>query len=206
MRPALCEEALRLGRVLNGLLPATVPVLGLLALMELQASRLRARTDADGAPVLLPAQDRSRWDWLQIARGLQALDQAQALGGADDGYVLQAAIAACHARARRAEQTDWQGIAGLYARLGQVMPSPVIELNHAVAVAQAYGAEVAWPLLQALSDDARLKGYAPLAAVRGELLDKLGRPAEARAAFELAAELSGNARERGILLARAAAV
>ncbi|MGR4893801.1 RNA polymerase sigma factor [Stenotrophomonas sp. LARHCG68] len=206
MRPALCEEALRLVRILNGLLPSTVAVLGLLALMELQASRLRARTGADGAPVLLPAQDRSRWDWLQIARGLQALDAAEALGGAEDAYVLQAGIAACHARARRAEQTDWLRIAELYTRLGQVTPSPVIELNRAVAIAQARGAEAAWPLVEALSGDARLKGYAPLAAVRGDLLDKLGRVAEARVAFELAAELSGNAREREVLLSRAAAV
>lgn len=206
MRPALCEEALRLVRILNGLLPSTVAVLGLLALMELQASRLRARTGADGAPVLLPAQDRSRWDWLQIARGLQALDAAEALGGAEDAYVLQAGIAACHARARRAEQTDWQRIAELYTRLGQVTPSPVIELNRAVAIAQARGAEAAWPLVEALSGDARLKGYAPLAAVRGDLLDKLGRAAEARVAFELAAELSGNARESAVLRARAASL
>lgn len=206
MRPALCEEALRLGRVLHGLMPAAVPVLGLLALMELQASRLRARAGRDGAPVLLMDQDRSRWDWLQIDRGVVALGKARTLGGNDDPYVLQAMIAACHAQARRAEQTDWARIATLYARLGEVTPSPVIELNRAVAVAQAHGAEVAWPLVEALSDDARLQGYAPLAAVRGDLLARLGRQEEARAAFERAAGLSGNARERDVLLARAAGV
>ncbi len=206
MRPALCEEALRLGRVLHGLMPAAVPVLGLLALMELQASRLRARSGSDGAPVLLLEQDRSRWDWLQIDRGVAALEQARTLGGEDDPYVLQAMIAACHAQARRAEQTDWARIAALYARLDAVTPSPVIALNRAVAIAQAYGAEAAWPLLEALSGDPRLQGYAPLAAVRGDLLDKLGRTGEARAAFTQAAALSGNARERDILLARAAGV
>ncbi|MCD9085734.1 RNA polymerase sigma factor [Stenotrophomonas sp. SY1] len=206
MRPALCEEALRLGRVLHGLIPAAVPVLGLLALMELQASRLRARSGSDGTPVLLMEQDRSRWDWLQISRGVAALDKATALGGTDDPYVLQAMIAACHAQARRAEQTDWSRIATLYGQLAEVSPSPVIELNRAVAVAQAHGAQQAWPLVEALADDARLQGYAPLAAVRGDLLDRLGRSAEARAAFTQAAALSGNARERDILLARAAGV
>lgn len=205
-RPTLCEEALRLGRVLAGLMPNAVPVLGLLALMELQASRLRARTGADGAAVLLLDQDRSRWDWLQIGRGQAALEKALELHGGDDPYVLQAAIADCHARARRAEQTDWTRIAALYARLGEVMPSPVIELNRAVAVAQAQGAEAAWPLLEALQYDERLQGYAPLAAVRGDLLARLGRNAEARAAFEQAAELSGNARESQALRARAAAM
>ena len=204
MRPALCEEALRLGRVLVGLMPRAVPVLGLLALMELQASRLRARVGADGEAVLLLDQDRSRWDWLQIARGLAVLEQSVALGGADDPYVLQAGIAACHARARQAEQTDWNAIAALYARLAEVMPSPVVELNRVVAVAQAQGAQVAWSLLEALSGDARLQGYAPLAAVRGDLLARLGRTGEAREAFEQAAALSGNAREREALLARAA--
>jgi len=204
MRPALCEEALRLGRVLAGLMPASAPVLGLLALMELQASRLAARTDAQGAAVLLMAQDRGRWDWLQIGRGQAALEKALALGGEDDAYVLQAAIAECHARARHAEQTDWPRIAQLYARLASVAPSPVVELNRVVAVARAQGPQVAWPLLQALHDDGRLHGYAPLEAVRGDLLAQLGRDAEARAAFERAAALSGNAREREALLARAA--
>lgn len=206
VRPALCEEALRLGRVLSGLLPDTVAVLGLLALMELQASRLRARVAADGAAVLLLDQDRSRWDWLQIARGQAALAQAITLGGADDAYVLQAGIAACHARARQAEQTDWQAIAALYGRLLEVMPSPVVELNRVVAVAQAQGAAAAWPLLQHLLDDPQLQGYAPLQAVRADLLARLGRAAEARQAFEHAAALSANAREREALLARAAAV
>ncbi|MCG8275491.1 RNA polymerase sigma factor [Stenotrophomonas sp. NLF4-10] len=206
MRPALCEEALRLGRVLAGLMPASAPVLGLLALMELQASRLAARTDAQGAAVLLMEQDRGRWDWLQIGRGQAALEKALALGGDDDIYVLQAAIAECHARARRAEQTDWSRIAQLYARLASVAPSPVVELNRVVAVARAQGPHVAWPLLQALHGDGRLHGYAPLEAVRGDLLAQLGRDDEARAAFERAAALSGNAREREALLARAAAV
>lgn len=203
-RPALCEEALRLCRVLTGLKPSTVSVLGLLALMELQASRLRARVAADGSAVLLLDQDRSRWDWLQIARDQAALDQAMALGGADDTYVLQAGIAACHARARQAEQTDWQAIADLYARLAEVMPSPVVELNRVVAVAQAQGPAPAWVLLQALVDDPQLQGYAPLQAVRGDLLARLGRAPEARQAFEQAAALSSNAREREALLSRAA--
>ena len=204
MRPALCEEALRLGRVLAALLPASAPVLGLLALMELQASRMGARTDAQGAAVLLMEQDRSRWDWLQIDRGQALLEKAQALGGGDDAYVLQAAIAACHARARRADRTDWAGIAQLYARLARVMPSPVVELNRAVAVARAQGPQAAWPLLEALLQDRRLDDYAPLQAVRGDLLEHLGRRDEARSAVERAAELSGNARERQALRARAA--
>lgn len=203
-RPLLCEEALRLCRVLNGLLPSQVPVLGLLALMELQASRLRARVGTDGEPVLLSAQDRRRWDWLQIERGQQALERALELGGDDDPYVLQAGIAACHARARRAEQTDWARIARLYARLGEVMPSPVVELNRVVAVSQAEGAQAAWPLLQALQQTGALQGYAPLAVVRGDLLAQLGRRDEARAAFTEAAALTGNARERDLLSARAA--
>ncbi|MCA7024890.1 MULTISPECIES: RNA polymerase sigma factor [Stenotrophomonas] len=204
MRPALCEEALRLGRVLAALLPASAPVLGLLALMELQASRMGARTDVQGAAVLLMEQDRSRWDWLQIGRGQALLEKALALGGGDDAYVLQAAIAACHARARRADRTDWAGIAQLYARLARVMPSPVVELNRAVAVARAQGPQAAWPLLEALQQDGRLDDYAPLQAVRGDLLEHLGRRDEARSAFERAAELSGNARERQALRARAA--
>ena len=203
-RPALCEEALRLCRVLAGLMPSTVSVLGLLALMELQASRLRARVAADGSAVLLLDQDRSRWDWLQIARGQAVLDRAVQLGGADDAYVLQAGIAACHARARQAEQTDWQAIAALYAQLAEVMPSPVVELNRVVAVAQAQGPAPAWALLQVLVDDPQLQGYAPLQAVRGDLLARLGRAPEARQAFEQAAELSSNAREREALLSRAA--
>ena len=204
MRPALCEEALRLGRVLVGLLPGEAEAWGLLALMELQASRIPARTRADGTPVLLPDQDRARWDRLQIARGLRALERARRLGGADGPYALQAALAACHARARRSEDTDWAAIAALYARLMAVAPSPVVALNRAVAVSRAEGAAVALPLVDALQDGARLRGYAPLHAVRGDLLQQLQRRDEARAAFERAAALTGNARERALLLARAA--
>lgn len=204
MRPALCEEALRLGRVLVGLLPGEAEAWGLLALMELQASRIPARTRADGTPVLLPDQDRARWDRLQIARGLRALERARRLGGADGPYALQAALAACHARARRSEDTDWAAIAALYARLMAVAPSPVVALNRAVAVSRAEGAAVALPLVDALQDETRLRGYAPLHAVRGDLLQQLQRRDEARAAFERAATLTGNARERALLLARAA--
>jgi RNA polymerase sigma factor (sigma-70 family) len=206
MRPALCEEALRLGRVLAHRLPTWPQVHGLLALMELQASRTAARTTAEGRPVLLPDQDRTRWDWLQIARGQAALRQAQALGGSTDAYVLQAAIAECHAGARRAQDTDWPRLAALYATLAHHHPSPVVELNRVVAVARADGAEAAWALLQPLQDDPRLRGYVPLAAVRGDVLQQLGRPAEARAAFEEAAALTANAREKDLLLARAAAL
>ena len=203
MRPALCEEALRLGRVLQQRLPAWPQVHGLLALMELQASRAAARVDARGNPILLPEQDRTRWDHLQVARGQAALQQALALGGADDGYVLQAAIADCHARARRSEDTDWARMAALYARLAQVQPSPVVELNRAVAVSRAQGAAAAWPLVQALADDPRLQDYAPLAAVQGDLLSQLGRMGEASDAFARAAQLTPNARERALLQARA---
>jgi predicted RNA polymerase sigma factor len=206
MRPALCDEALRLGRVLAHRLPTWPQVQGLLALMELQASRLAARTEAGGAPILLPDQDRARWDWLQIARGQAALQQAVALGGGDDPYVLQAAIAECHARARRSEDTDWTRMATLYARLAERQPSPVVELNRAVAVSRAQGAAAAWPLVERLGADARLRDYAPLAAVQGDLLAQLGRPEQARAAFERAAALTANGREKALLLARAAAV
>ncbi|MGE4366156.1 RNA polymerase sigma factor [Thermomonas sp.] len=204
MRPALCEEALRLGRVLAGLLPREPEVLGLLALMELQASRIPARTRGDGAPVLLADQDRARWDRLQLRRGLQALAAAQRMGGADGAYVLQAALAAGHARARRFEDTDWAGIAALYARLLRVQPSPVVALNHAVAVSRAQGAAAALPLVEALAAGGALRGYPPLHAVRGDLLAALGRGGEACAEFRRAAELTGNARERQVLLARAA--
>ncbi|MBD7922846.1 RNA polymerase sigma factor [Xanthomonas bonasiae] len=206
MRPALCEEALRLGRVLAHRLPAWPQVHGLLALMELQASRSAARVRADGSPVLLPEQDRARWDWLQIARGQDALRRAHALGGGDDAYVLQAAIAECHACARRAEDTDWTRLAALYARLAQRHPSPVVELNRAVAVARAEGAAAAWALLQPLREDPRLRDYAPLAAACGDVLQRLGRTDEARAAFAQAAALTANMRERQALLARAAAL
>lgn len=205
MRPALCEEALRLGRVLAGLLPREAEVFGLLALMELQASRIPARTRADGSPVLLADQDRARWDRLQLHRGLQALAVAQRLGGADGPYALQATLAACHARVLRFEDTDWGAIATLYARLMQVAPSPVVELNRAVAVSRAHGAAVALPLVDALMAEAKLRGYPPLHAVRGDLLAALGRNDEACAEFAQAAALTGNAREREVLQARAAA-
>ncbi|KQY00673.1 RNA polymerase subunit sigma-24 [Rhodanobacter sp. Root480] len=205
MRPALCEEALRLGRVLVGLLPDQAEVFGLLALMELQASRIPARTEADGTPILLPEQNRARWDRLQIQRGLAALERAQRLGGAGGAYALQAAIAACHARALRMEDTDWPRIEGLYAQLVQVMPSPVVELNRAVAVSRARGAAAGLTIVDALEDAGQLRDYAPLPAVRGDLLRQLGRLDEARNAFKLAASLTANARERAVLLARAQA-
>ena len=205
MRPALCEEALRLGRVLVGLLPGEAEALGLLALMELQASRIPARTQPDGTPILLPEQNRARWDRLQIQRGLQALERAQRLDGAQGPYALQAAIAACHARALRMVDTDWARIAGLYALLMQVAPSPVVELNRAVAVGRAFGAQAAMPIVEGLCSVPHLRGYAPLHAVRGDLLQQLARRDEACAEFERAAELTGNSREREVLLARAAA-
>ena len=205
MRPALCEEALRLGRVLAGLLPNEPEALGLLALMELQASRMPARTQADGSPILLPEQNRARWDRLQIQRGLQALGRATRLGGADGAYALQAALAACHARARRFEDTDWAAIAALYGRLMQVAPSPVVELNRAVAVGRAQGPQAGLAIVEGLAGEPKLRDYAPLPAVRGDLLQRLQRLEEARAAFEQAAALTGNAREREVLLARAAA-
>lgn len=205
VRPALCEEALRLGRVLAGLMPGEPEVYGLLALMELQASRLRARIGADGEPVLLLEQDRSRWDRLQIQRGFNALERAAVLGGADGPYALQAAIAACHARANRAQVTDWARIASLYARLAQTMPSPVVELNRAAAVGKASGPEVALPLVEALRDEPLLREYPQLPALQGDLLEQLGRRDEARQAFERAAALTRNARERSRMQARAQA-
>ena len=205
MRPALCEEALRLGRVLVSLLPNEPEAFGLLALMELQASRMPARTQADGTPILLLEQNRARWDRLQIKRGLNALDRAQRLGGAQGPYALQAAIAACHARALRAEDTDWPRIAGMYALLAQAMPSPVVELNRAVAVGRAFGADAGLAIADALRDVPPLRGYAPLHAVRGDLLQQLGRIDEARAEFVRASELTGNAREREVLHGRAMA-
>jgi RNA polymerase sigma factor (sigma-70 family) len=204
MRPALCEEALRLGRVLVGLLPGESETLGLLALMELQASRAKARVAADGSPVLLLEQDRARWDRLQIQRGLQALNRAQQLGGARGPYALQAAIAACHARASRATDTDWARIAALYAVLAQVQPSPVVELNRAVAIGKAQGPAFALPLVDALCDAAQLRDYGLLYAVRGDLLEQLARRDEARDAFERAATLAANARDRSLMLPRAA--
>ncbi len=203
VRPALCEEALRLGRMLAALTPAEPEVHGLVALMEIQASRLHARVGKDGEAVLLLDQDRSRWDQLLIRRGLEALARAERLGGAFGPYALQAAIAACHARARTADETDWPRIAALYAALARVNPSPVVELNRAVAVSMASGAESALPLVDRLQDDPAMKHYHLLPSVRGDLLSRLGRHDEARAEFERAAAMTRNARERSLLLARA---
>ncbi len=205
VRPPLCAEAQRLGRILAGLMPEQPEVLGLLALMEIQASRLTARAGPDGRFVPLTEQNRARWDHLLIRRGLNALGRAVALGGADGPYALQAGLAACHARARSAEETDWRRIAGLYDRLGQVMPSPVVELNRAVAYSMAFGPEAGLRLVDAIADVAALRHYAPLPAARGDFLFRAGRPREAREEFKAAAALSGNARERDYLLARAAA-
>jgi RNA polymerase sigma factor (sigma-70 family) len=201
-RPGLCREAMRLGRVLAGLLPAEPEVHGLVALMELQASRLPARTGPDGAPVLLTDQDRRRWDRTLIRHGLAALARAEELGGGV--YALQAAIAACHARAVRAEQTDWPRIAALYEVLVHVRPSPVVRLNHAAALGFAGRAERGLALVDALSGERSLRAYPHLPAVRGELLERLGRPDDARAAFRAAAELTANAAERALFLRRAA--
>ena len=205
VRPPLCAEAQRLARILAGLMPEQPEVLGLLALVEIQASRLTARAGPDGRFVPLTEQNRARWDQLLIRRGLNALDRAEALGGADGPYVLQAALAACHARARTAEATDWPGIAGLYDRLGRVMPSPVVELNRAVAHSMAFGPEAGLRLVDAIADAALLRNYAPLPAARGDFLFRAGRHGEAKVAFEAAAALTGNARERDFLLGRAAA-
>jgi len=204
MRPALCEEALRLGRVLAGLMPEEPEVHGLVALMEIQASRLHARTAADGSPILLPDQDRSRWDRLLIGRGLAALERAERLGGALGPYALQAAIAACHARAVTAADTDWPRIVALYDALARLMPSPVVELNRAVAVSMASGPAAALPLVDALAGEPKLAGYHLLPSVRGDLLFRLGRHEEARVEFERAAGMTANARERELLRARAA--
>src|SRR5207253_2697056 len=193
------------GRILAGLVPQEPEVHGLVALMELQASRLRARTDAAGAPVLLLDQDRSRWDHLLIQRGLQALDRAQHLGGAEGPYALQAAIAACHARARTGAETDWARIASLYETLSRVVPSPVVELNRAVAISMSSGPAAALPIVDSLASEPSLARYHLLPSVRGDLLVKLGRSSEARAEFERAASLTRNSRERALLLERAAA-
>ncbi|GAB2443599.1 RNA polymerase sigma factor [Streptosporangium sandarakinum] len=202
-RPSLCEEALRLGRVLAGLMPGEAEVHGLVALMEIQASRVRARTGPDGEPVLLGDQDRSLWDRLLIRRGLEALGRAEALGTLGP-YGLQAAIAACHARARSTEETDWERMAALYRVLAHVAPSPVVELNRAVAVGMAYGPARGLEIVDGLGAERALRGYPQLPAVRGELLARLGRAAEARAEFERAAELTRNERERALFLTRAA--
>lgn len=204
LRPALCEDALRLGRVLAGLVPDEAEVHGLVALMEIQASRARARLDPDGKPVLLLDQDRSQWDRLLIGRGLAALEHVQELGGQFGPYALQAAIAACHARARTAEATDWLRIASLYEVLARVSPSPVVELNRAVAVGMALGPAAGLERVDALMAEPSLRNYHLLPSVRGDLLSKLGRCEEARAEFERAAHLTENVRERELLLARAA--
>jgi RNA polymerase sigma factor (sigma-70 family) len=203
MRPALCDEALRLGRMLAQLAPQHPEVHGLVALMEIQASRTAARTDAAGDPVLLMAQDRKRWDPLLIRRGLVALQRAESLGGALGPYALQAAIAACHARAHAAKDTDWKRIAALYDALAQAAPSPVVELNRAVAVAMAYGPAAGLEIVDALRSDKTMRNYQWLPSVRGDLLEKLGRRDEARAEFERAAAMASNTRERELLLARA---
>jgi RNA polymerase sigma factor (sigma-70 family) len=205
MRPDLCEDALRLGRVLAELMPSEPEVHGLVALMEIHASRAGARVGPSGEPVLLLDQDRSRWDPLLIRRGLAALERAEALGGANGPYALQAAIAACHARARLAEQTDWGRIASLYAALAERMPSPVVELNRAVAVGMAFGPAAGLERVDAIASEPLLRGYHLLPSVRGDLLMKLGRREEARSEFERAAALTRNERERTLLLQRAAA-
>ncbi len=204
IRPQLCDEALRLGRVLAAAAPDEPEVHGLTALMELQASRTRARIGADGDPVLLPDQNRALWDPLLISRGLAALARAEELRGATGRYALQAAIAACHARARTPEETDWERIAALYGELARVMPSPVVELNRAVAVSMAEGPAAGLALVDAIAGDPALRAYHLLPSVRGDLLLKLGRAAEARAELERAASLTRNARERRLLLDRAA--
>jgi len=205
MRPGLCEDALRLGRILAELAPGEAEVHGLVALMEIQASRAAARTSPTGEPILLLDQNRARWDRLLIGRGLAALERAEKLGGAGGPYALQAAIAACHARAVNAEATDWSRIAVLYYALMQRTPSPVVELNRAVAVGMAFGPEAGLQIVDGLLAESSLAGYHLLPAVRGDLLFKLGRLKEARAEFERAATLTRNAREEKLLLERAAA-
>ncbi|MDQ8758253.1 RNA polymerase sigma factor [Sphingosinicella sp. LHD-64] len=205
IRPSLCAEAQRLGRILAGLMPDESEVFGLLALMEIQASRLPARTGPDGALVSLTEQNRARWDQLLIRRGLTALARAEALGGANGPYALQAALAACHARARKADETDWARIAALYDRLREVMPSPVVDLNRAVAYSMAFGPEAGLKLVDELAEATALRNYAPLPAAKGDFLFRAGRLPEARTQFEAAAGLTRNARERAFLLARAAA-
>ncbi|MEA2479401.1 MAG: hypothetical protein QOJ07_1323 [Thermoleophilaceae bacterium] len=204
MRPALCEDALRLGRILAELAPREPEVHGLVALMEIQASRSRARVGPSGAPVLLLEQDRSRWDFVLIGRGLRALDRAEALGGSFGPYALQGAIAACHARARTAAETDWIRIAALYDALSQLVPSPVVELNRAVAVSMAFGPAAGLEIVDTLASERSLEGYHLFPAVRGDLLAKLGRLAEAQREFARAASLTRNGAERTLLLDRAA--
>ncbi|HEX8452971.1 MAG TPA: RNA polymerase sigma factor [Longimicrobium sp.] len=205
VRPALCEDALRLGRILAGLAPDEPEVHGLVALMEIQASRLAARVGPSGEPVLLLEQDRSRWDHLLIGRGLAALARAEALGGALGPYALQAAIAACHARARTAEETEWVRIAALYDALAQLAPSPVVELNRAVALSMAFGPAAGLEVVDELTSEPSMRGYHLLPSVRGDFLAKLGRMEEAREEFSRAATLTQNMRERTFLLERARA-
>jgi RNA polymerase sigma-70 factor, ECF subfamily len=204
LRPALCEEALRLGRILAGLAPTEPEVHGLVALMEIQASRSRARVGPGGEPVLLVDQDRARWDHVLVGRGLAALERAEQLGGSLGPYTLQAAIAACHARARSVEETDWVRIVALYDGLFQLSGSPVVELNRAVAVGMAFGPAAGLELVDELVVEGSLSGYHLLSSVRGDLLARLGRRDEARAELELAASMTRNARERQLLLERAA--
>jgi predicted RNA polymerase sigma factor len=203
MRPELVEDALRLGRVLAELAPDEPEVHGLCALMEIQASRTRARTTPTGEPILLLEQDRSKWDHLLIRRGLAALARAEALGGGRGRYALQAALAACHARARTAEETDWASIVGLYGALAEVTPSPIVELNRAVALSMLFGPEAGLKIVDALASAPALAGYHLLPSIRGDFLFKLGRLDEARAEFERAAAMAGNARERALLEKRA---
>ena len=204
MRPALCDDAIRLGRILAGLAPGEPEVHGLVALMEIQGSRAKARVGVSGEPILLLEQNRSLWDRLLIRRGLAALERAEALGGANGPYALQAAIAACHARARTPEETDWPRIVELYEVLARLTPSPVVELNRAVAVSMARGPAAGLALVDALTSEPALKGYHLLPSVRGDLLAKLGRHREAGEEFERAAALTRNGRERELLLGRAA--
>ena len=203
LRPALCEEALRQGRILAGLMPSEAEVHGLVALMEIQASRAKARVSAAGEPILLLDQDRARWDRLLINRGLAALERAEKLGGMRGPYAIQAAIAACHARARTGDETDWPRIAELYGQLQEVTPSPVVELNRAVAVGMAEGPAAGLEVVDPLVSDPALENYHLLPSVRGDLLKKLGRMEEARAEFERAASITRNVRERNLLLERA---
>ena len=205
MRPALCEDALRLGRILAGLVPNVPEVHGLVALMEIQSSRAHARVGPKGEPILLLDQDRTRWDHVLIRRGLAALQRAEELGGGLGPYALQAAIAACHARARTAAETDWERIAALYDALAQLMPSPIVELNRAVAVAMAFGPAAGLEIIDAIASEPSLKAYHLLPSVRGDFLFKLGRFTEALAEFQRAASLTHNTREREFLLGRAQA-
>ncbi len=206
IRPQLCEEAMRLGRILAGLTPSEPEVHGLVALMELQASRLKARTRPDGEPILLADQNRGQWDRLLIQHGLAALDRSEALAPQRGPYALQAAIAACHARAPTADATDWPRIAALYLALGQINPSPVIELNRAVALSMAFGPQAGLELVDQLLDEPALKNYHLLPSVRADFLTRLGRLDEARVEFERAADLARNERERALLLSRATAI